>query len=346
MKYLFLPVFLFICLTGYAQAQFDEGGSIAPTFDAILPAQLSTERPELIDETLTLRGEITGFDFTQPETRILIDANLEQWELVAPSAVELRRLGWTSSSLFSGELVEAEVVRLLGVDITGNQRKARLKKLTRANGALLLTSINTPETAGFDRLEGGMYSLLGDYSNLKFSYNHMGLADLDVRFERVNADILWNSNSPELSIIQLNIDASSLSSGVSALDDRLGNEEFFDSFNYPRIQFRSTQVRLLKWGNLQIGGQLEIKGVNQPVQLQARLNKSIINPMTQELTVGLSLSGTVKRSDWGLNGYEHMVADEITIAFSGEFALKAADIPSARPATHQNSQIPERSYPE
>lgn len=335
MNYLFLPAYLLILFAGNVKAQ-PNNQVIDSTFGsapALQPAQLSIERPELIDERLVLRGQITDFDFTQPETRIFLDTTLGQWELIAPSAVELRRLGWTSSSLFSGELVEVEAVRLLGVDVTGMTNKASLKRLTRANGALLLTSVSQQKPEGFKHIAAGMYSLETDYSNLEFAYNHMGFSDLGVKFERVNADVLWNRNNPELSIIQLNIDVSSLRSGVATLDDALRGEEFFDSFNYPRIQFKSTQLRLLKWGNLQIDGQLEIRGISQPVQLEAYLNKSAINPMTNETTVGLSVSGVVKRSDWGFSSYQQMIRDEIKISFNGEFVLTAADTPSTSTST-------------
>jgi len=344
MKYLFLSLHLFVLFAGNLQAQFEANDSVLNEPDsklpasqssipfAIEPAPLSTERPELIDETLTLRGQITDFDFTQPETRLLLDTEFERWELIAPSAVELRRLGWTSSSLFSGELVEVEAVRLLGIDPTGIRKKANLKTLTRANGALLLTSISDKEPGGFESIAGGMYSLDTDHSNLEFSYNHLGFSELNIAFERVNANVLWNSNNPELSIIQLNIDVSSLRSGVAVLDDTLRGEEFFDSFNYPHIQFRSTQLRLLKWGNLQVDGQLEIKGLNHPVRLNARLNKHGINPITQAMTAGLNVTGSVNRSNWGLSTQLPMIKDEINISFNGEFILKTADIPSAFPS--------------
>ena len=275
------------------------------------------------NEPLVLRGRITEFSFTQPETEIFLDTELQQWRLTAPSAVELRRLGWSSSSLFAGELVEVRVVPK-----PDTENIAELKSLTRANGALLLASLNQPAPEGFETLAGGMYSLDADRSELAFIYTQLGFSAPDVEFERINASVLWNAEDPSLSIIQVDIDVSSVRSGVSALDDALREEELFDSFNYPRIQFKSTQVRLLKWGKLQIDGQLKIKGQNQPLSLEAELVKSAVDPITQEPRVGISLEGSTNRSLWGLSKELPVVEDNIGILFNGQFVLKAADIPS------------------
>ena len=276
-----------------------------------------------LNEPLILRGRITEFSFTQPETEIFLDTEFQQWVLTAPSAVELRRLGWSSSSLFAGELVEVRVVPR-----PDSENIAELKSLTRANGALLLASLNQPAPEGFETLAGGMYSLDTDRSELAFIYTQLGFSAPDVEFERINADVLWNAEEPVLSVIQVDIDVASLRSGVSALDEALRGEQLFDSFNYPRIQFKSTRVRLLKWGKLRIDGQLKIKGQNQPISLEAELVKSAVDPVTQEPRVGIRLLGSTNRSLWGLSKELPVVEDEIALSFNGQFVLKAADIPS------------------
>lgn len=285
--------------------------------------------------TQLLRGKIGSFDFTPPETQILLDTDFRQWQLLAPSAVELRRLGWTSKSLFPGEQVEVEIDVLPGAG-----HRARLNKLTRANGAVLLTTLNQPVSTGFDAIPGGMYALDNEHADLQLSFNHLGFSDLRIRFERLNGDVLWNSQFPEGTRIQVSVDTSSLRSGSTALDDSLRTEPLFNVGNHPSIQFKSTALKLVKWGTLLIEGQLEIKGVSRPVVLEAVLNKQGVNPINQNTTVGISLTGTVNRSEWGLTEYLPMVADEIDISFQGEFILRAADIPSALPSL-ESTPIPD-----
>lgn len=283
--------------------------------------------------TQILRGKIVSFDFTQPETLILLETDFQQWQLKAPSAVELRRLGWSSASLFSGELVEVEVEPQ-----PDSQTSALLKRLTRANGALLITALTQPEPKNFEGIAGGMYALDRDHADLQIAFNHLGFSSSSIRFERLNADVLWNAQSPETSIIQINIDASSLRSAVAELDNILRADNFFDSLNYPKIQFKSTRLKLVKWGSLQVEGQLEIKGINHPIQLEARLNKQGIHPVTQQTVVGIALTGTLNRSDWGLSDYAELIEDSIEISFQGEFILRAGDIPSALPGAQPSAQ--------
>ena len=285
----------------------------------------NTATIELTTDPIHLRGRIIGFEFSQPASRIMLESDFQIWQIDAPSAIELRRLGWTGNSVFIGEQVEVELMPQLGVGNQGN-----LKRLTRANGALLLASLSEPQQApGFVAIPQGAYVLDKQHAHLQFVFDHMGFSKNSVKFERINADVVWNTDQPYSSTVSLDIDVSSLRSGVNALDEGLRSDTFFDFLNHPKIQFRSSQLALLKWGDLQINGQLEIKGISRPVQLQATLNKVGRNPLTQAMTVGISVRGTLARSEWGLDAYIPTVADHIELMFDAEFI---ASNPASMPA--------------
>ncbi len=299
-----------------------------------VPGDLSTERPVDIGEVVTVRGQILDFSFTQPETRILLSSDGLDWELLGPSAVELRRLGWDSQSLFEGELVLVKALRL-----PGEFAQAQLINLTRADGTQLLTGTGETESVRLAHIQSGTYALDQEYRDLEFSFSHLGFSDIDVEFERLQASVLWNADAPEASTIQMDIEASSLRSGITALDAALRSPALFDTLNHPRIRFHSTGVEITAWDEILISGLLEIRGTRNPVQLRAILNRAATNPRNGLETVGISLVGDILRSDWGLTAFPEQAGDRIRISFDGEFALSAHTPPQMDSATGPEEDI-------
>ena len=316
-------VLLLCCSPVFAQFLEPENTSNAETTLPVDLNSLGFDNGGLNEETLVLRGQIANFDFAQPDTRLWLISEGSNWELLAPSAVDLRRLGWTSNSVFSGEFVEVEVVRLLGTGLS-----AKLKRLTRANGALLFTNTSSQEsTIGFSAVQGGIYQLDADQAHLTFSFDHMGFSKSSVKVERLNGTVDWNAQSPETSTIDIELDMSSLRSGTSDLDEALRGSSFFSSLSYPKVSFTSTSLSFNKWGELMVFGDLTIRNETRPVTLISSINKVGLNELTQQMTVGISLKSELNRSDWGLSEYLNLIPDEISLSFQGEFILTTpADI--------------------
>ncbi len=321
-----IPSIIALLIAGPGQAQLLEP---RPDQDSPEPAAnedspfglISIERDEAVSEEVVLRGQVTGFDFVQPETLISLEAGRENWQLTAPSAVELRRLGWNSDSLFNGEMVE-----ILAEREPGNGNFAQLKRVTRANGALLLTGLEQGDESSsnandFANVPEGYYALDPRQAHLFFSFNHLGFSSTPVKVERLSGNVDWNQATPGDSSIQLDLDVSSFRSGVTLLDEALRGPDFFDFLNHPRIRFTSTGVSLSKWGGLSIEGTLEIKEISQPVSLKGEIIHIGPNPLTQNFTVGISAQGELNRSDWEMTDYLPIIDDRIRIRFEGEFIL-------------------------
>lgn len=281
----------------------------------------STNLPR--QESIWLQGQVTNFSFRSPSTSLSIlvtdDGGANTWTIEAPSSNELRRLGWSDNSLFTGE-----IVRVLVRPITGLPLQAELVNVTRANGALLLAGAQNSD-GGLDlaSVPSGLYTLDADHAYLTFSYNHQGFSKPQLRFDRFSASLNFDNRNPERSEILVEVDVSSLNSGVSALDRELRSEDFFDSLNHPRISFNSTRIEMDAWGHAEIIGEIEIKGRAQEILLEAQLNGARLNPQSNMHTLGVSLTGTLNRSDWGMNQLIPQVSDEIEIRVEAEFVQPA-----------------------
>lgn len=68
-------------------------------------------------------------------------------------------------------------------------------------------------------------------------------------------------------------------------------------------------------------GDLTLAGITRPVELQIPVNKIGRNQITEEVTIGVTGTVVVKRSQFGLDAYSDLVADDLTIKVQIEGAV-------------------------
>jgi polyisoprenoid-binding protein YceI len=74
--------------------------------------------------------------------------------------------------------------------------------------------------------------------------------------------------------------------------------EFFDAETHPEVTFRSTDVRFAEDGQVQVGGELTIKGITRPVTAAGRYDAPRPGPYGG-VVGGLQLRAAVDRRDFG-----------------------------------------------
>jgi polyisoprenoid-binding protein YceI len=55
------------------------------------------------------------------------------------------------------------------------------------------------------------------------------------------------------------------------------------------------------------------------VTLDVKINSAAMNRMTRKEMIGVSVTGTINRSDYGLTAYMPMVGDELSLDIQVEF---------------------------
>jgi polyisoprenoid-binding protein YceI len=94
------------------------------------------------------------------------------------------------------------------------------------------------------------------------------------------------------------VDATTITTFDETRDGHLQSPDFFDTQRYPELRFESTSVEA-NGPELVVQGNLTIKGVTKPVELRGAYAGSDTDPWGSE-RVGLELTGTVDRTDFGL----------------------------------------------
>ncbi len=86
---------------------------------------------------------------------------------------------------------------------------------------------------------------------------------------------------------------------MAARDEHLRSADFFDVANHPDITFRSTGIERRGESTYRIRGDLAIKGVSRPVELEVDV-LGFYRSMQGARRVGFSGKTTINREDWGL----------------------------------------------
>jgi polyisoprenoid-binding protein YceI len=104
---------------------------------------------------------------------------------------------------------------------------------------------------------------------------------------------------PEDSRVDVEIDAATLETNQDQRDQHLRSGDFLEVETYPKITFRSTEVRPTGGNMLEVVGDLTIKDVTRPVTLQAEYLGQSTNPYGKRV-MGFSAHTTIDREDWDM----------------------------------------------
>ena len=160
-----------------------------------------------------------------------------------------------------------------------------------------------PETYSYDPL----------HTQVLFSVNHMGFTTVHGRFNKFDGGFTLDEKNPEKSTASITIDANSLDL-ASAVWNEHTQEKFLEPAKYPTILFKSTSIRRTGDKTALMTGNLTLHGVTKPITLNVTLNKIGDHPMMKgQYDAGFSISGTLKRSDYGMTAFIPLVGDDVAL---------------------------------
>jgi polyisoprenoid-binding protein YceI len=137
------------------------------------------------------------------------------------------------------------------------------------------------------------------HSTVGFAAKHAMVATTRGHFTSFKGGATIDAGNPEGSSAWLEVDATSVVTGVEQRDNHLRSADFWDSETYPTITFRSTSAKL-DADNLVLTGDLTIKDVTHQVDVVWEFNGIAKDPYGTT-KAGFDGSATVNRKDWGLN---------------------------------------------
>jgi polyisoprenoid-binding protein YceI len=138
------------------------------------------------------------------------------------------------------------------------------------------------------------------HSLIQFSVKHMMIAKVRGFFEEFNGSINLDLNTPSETEVEVTIKTASINTRQSQRDEHLRSPDFFDSNNFPEMNFVSKKVELISENTAKLYGNLTIKGITKEVVLDVKFNGLSKSPYGTT-NAGFEANGIINRKDWDLN---------------------------------------------
>jgi polyisoprenoid-binding protein YceI len=116
------------------------------------------------------------------------------------------------------------------------------------------------------------------HSIAEFSVKHLVVTTVKGRFREVEATLNIDEDNIENSSVTASIDVASIDTNLADRDAHLRSDDFFNAEQYPKIKFQSTRVEKAKGDKYMVHGDLTIRDVTRPVELDAEFEGEINDP--------------------------------------------------------------------
>lgn len=163
-----------------------------------------------------------------------------------------------------------------------------------------------------------LYKIDNAHTNLVWYANHFGFSKPSGKFTDIEGKILLDERNPQNSSVEIIVKTNSISTGFSKFDNHLKSADFFDVEKFPIALFKSQSIRSASGSGAKVSGILTIKEIKKLVNFDVKINKIGKNPITQNKTLGMTISGTIKRSDFGITYGAPGIGDEVKIEIECE----------------------------
>lgn len=162
------------------------------------------------------------------------------------------------------------------------------------------------------------YAIDGTHSFTTFRVNHLGIGTAWGRFNDISGTFVLDEKNPAASSVEVAIAAESVDTGNERRDKHLRSPDFFDAKQFPALEFRSTRVKPIAAGALEVTGVLRIHGVTKEITIRADLVGSGKDPWGNE-RAGYETEFTIQRSDFGMSYMVPGLGDDVKVylAFEG-----------------------------
>jgi polyisoprenoid-binding protein YceI len=188
---------------------------------------------------------------------------------------------------------------------------------------LMAMGLATCVMAGIGMVAAGDdYAIDPAHSGVTFQIRHMDVSWIPGRFNEFSGECTLDTADPSKSSFKMTIKPDSVDTNVAKRDGHLKSPDFFNTKQYPTIDFVSTSVAAID-GGYQVTGNLTLHGETKPVTFDLKGGKTAEFPKGVQRT-GFTTQFKVKRSDFGIAKKfgPPMLGDDVWVTISFEATKK------------------------
>lgn len=154
----------------------------------------------------------------------------------------------------------------------------------------------------------GKYSIDVEHSKVGFMIPYLLISTVEGKFTRLKGTIQLNEKFQD-SIIDVEVETSSIDTGVEKRDDHLRSPDFFDVAKFSKMTFKSVKIEGPK-EHFKLIGDLTIKGVTRRVEFDTVYLGLVSNGFGEDKAAFLG-KAKINRKDYGINWNQVIEAGEV-----------------------------------
>ena len=171
-----------------------------------------------------------------------------------------------------------------------------MKIHTLITAALAAASIGSLTPAFADT-----YQLDPNHTYPSFAADHFGgLSVWRGKFTKTTGTVTLDRKDKTGSV-DVTIDAGSIDTGNTSLNEHLQEANFFDVKQYPPATYKGTKIKFDGDKPVEVIGTLTLRGVTKPVNLKIESFKCMQHPMLKREVCGADAEMKFKRDDFGVD---------------------------------------------
>ncbi|MGE0610149.1 MAG: YceI family protein [Pirellulales bacterium] len=136
------------------------------------------------------------------------------------------------------------------------------------------------------------------HSSVSFKARHLDISWIHGRFNEVEGKFSLDREQPAQSTFELTIKADSVDTANKARDEHLRQPDYFDTKQFPTIEFKSTSTKPIK-GGYEVTGDFTMHGQTKQITLVLMGGEEHEFKGTKRVAFSTDLS--LKRSDYGFD---------------------------------------------
>lgn len=143
------------------------------------------------------------------------------------------------------------------------------------------------------------YKIDAAHSEITFKVKHLMITNVTGSFTKFDATLESKAEDFNDAKIDFEADVDSVTTHNADRDTHLKSDDFFAAAKFPKLSFVSTGFKKLGEDEYKLTGNLTIRDVTKPVQLDVEYGGTMTDPWGQ-VKAGFEISGKINRKDFGL----------------------------------------------
>jgi polyisoprenoid-binding protein YceI len=147
----------------------------------------------------------------------------------------------------------------------------------------------------------------------------MLVSEVEGSFNSFDAKITSSTDDFSDAVIELSADVATINTNNEGRDKHLKSADYFDAEKFNTLSFKSKTFTKVEGKKYKLTGDLTLHGITKTVTLDVVFNGTAIHPYNKKTIAGFKVTGTFKRSDFGVGTPSPALSDEVEIKANTEF---------------------------